>query len=223
LPPCAISDLRGELKFDFLRGGPNIYCVIPLIDGFFKFILGFGLFGVFILAMLDSTIFFFLPFALDFVLVVLITHHREFMPVYALITVAGSLAGSALTYFIVRKASEETIAKKIPKDKFNKVRTKLKKREFASMLIASLLPPPFPFTPFVTAAALAELPERKTFAAISVGRTVRYFLEGALALVLGHQLLRIFESTTFKSFMFGLFIVAAIGTVISIYKWVRKG
>ena len=194
----------------------------PISDGFFKFILGLGLLGIFILALLDSTIFFYLPFAVDAILIILITRHRGFMPLYALITVVGSLAGCAVTYFVVRKASEETLAKKLPKEKFQKVRSKLKNREFAGMLIASLLLPPFPFTPFVTVAALAELPQRKTFAAISVGRTLRYFMEGILALVLGRQLIRIFQSTTFKSFMFGLFIVAGIGTAISIYQWLRR-
>lgn len=190
------------------------------VDAFFHFVLGFGLLGVFILAVLDSTIFFYLPFALDAVLIILISHHRDWMPVYALITVAGSVAGCAITYFIVKKASDETLAKKVPKEKFEKVRQKLKDREFVGMLITSLLPPPFPFTPFVTAAALAELPEKKTFAAISIGRTVRYGLEGLLALLLGRQLLKIFESGTFKAFMFGLFVLAAVGTAITIYRWV---
>lgn len=90
------------------------------VDAFFHFVLGFGLLGVFILAVLDSTIFFYLPFALDAVLIILISHHRDWMPVYALITVAGSVAGCAITYFIVKKASDETLAKKVPKEKFER-------------------------------------------------------------------------------------------------------
>jgi membrane protein YqaA with SNARE-associated domain len=192
------------------------------LDTFLKFILSFGLAGVFVLATIDSTFLFFLPFALDAVLIILVSRNREWMPLYALVAVAGSFAGCATTYFLLRKASEETLKKKFPKKKFNRVKKKVKDNGFAGLIIASLLPPPFPFTPFVVAAAIMDLPKKKAFAAISIGRTLRYFLEGFLALLLGRQILKILDSQPFKIFMFGLFILAAVGTGVSIYKWVRK-
>jgi membrane protein YqaA with SNARE-associated domain len=192
------------------------------LDSFFKFILSFGLAGVFVLAMIDSTFLFFLPFALDAVLIILMSRSREWMPIYALVAVAGSLVGCAITYFALRKASEETLEKKFPKKKFNHVKKKIKDNGFAGLIIASLLPPPFPFTPFVIAAAIMDLPKKKAFAAISIGRTLRYFLEGLLALLLGRQILKLLDSEPFQIFMFGLFILAAIGTGLSIYKWVKK-
>jgi membrane protein YqaA with SNARE-associated domain len=192
------------------------------LDSFFKFILSFGIVGVFLLAMIDSTCLFFLPFALDAVLIILISKNREWMPVYAFVAVAGSLAGCVITYFLLRKASQETLEKKFPKKKFNQVKKKIKENGFAGLIIASLLPPPFPFTPFVIAAAVMDLPKKKAFAAISIGRTLRYFLEGLLALLLGRQILRLLDSEPFQIFMLGLFVLAAIGTGLSIYKWVRK-
>ena len=192
------------------------------LDSFLKFILSFGVASVFVLAMIDSTFLFFLPFALDTVLIILISRNREWMPVYALVAVAGSLAGCAITYFLLRKASEETLEKKFPKKKFNRVKKKIKDNGFAGLIITSLLPPPFPFTPFVIAAAIMDLPKKKTFAAISIGRTIRYFVEGLLALVLGRQILKMLDSEPFKIFMLGLFILAAAGTGLSINKWVRK-
>jgi hypothetical protein len=54
------------------------------LDLFFKLILGFGIAGLFVLAILDSTIFFFLPFAVDTVLIVLVSRNHESMPVYAI-------------------------------------------------------------------------------------------------------------------------------------------
>lgn len=192
------------------------------LDSFFKFILSFGLAGVFGLALLDSTFLFFLPFALDAVLIILMSRNREWMPLYALVAVAGSLAGCAITYLLLRKASEETLEKKFPKKKFNRVKKKIKDNGFAGLIIASLLPPPFPFTPFVIAAAIMDLPKKTAFAAISIGRTLRYFLEGLLALLLGRQILKLLDSVHFRMFMFGLFILAAVGTGLSIYKWVKK-
>jgi membrane protein YqaA with SNARE-associated domain len=193
-----------------------------VLDGFFQLILGFGLLGVFVLALLDSTFFIFLPFALDAVLIILISRHREWMPLYALAGLAGSLAGSALTYYLISKASEETIEKKLPKEKFERFRKKAKESGFAGILVTSLLPPPFPFTPFVMAAAVTHLPRKKMFAAISIGRFIRYFAEGVLALLIGRQLLRLFESNVFKAIMLGLFIFALLGTVLTILRWVRR-
>jgi membrane protein YqaA with SNARE-associated domain len=196
--------------------------MIGLLDGFFNILLGLGFLGVFILALLDSTFFFFVPFALDAVLIILISRHREWMPLYALGSILGSIAGCALTFWIISKASEETIEKKLPKAKFERVRQKLSEKGFAGMIVTSLLPPPFPFTAFVMAAAVGHMPPRKTFAAISIGRTVRYFLEGLLALILGRHLLRLFESHTFKAVMLGLFVIALIGTILTILNWVRR-
>ena len=102
------------------------------------------------------------------------------------------------------------------------VKKKIEKGGFLGLVIASLLPPPFPFTPFVIAAAVSDLSRKKTFASILTGRTLRYFLEGFLALALGRQILRLIESRGFKIFMIGLFMLAFIGTIVSIYRWVRR-
>jgi len=196
--------------------------MMGILDHFLAFILGLGMAGVGILAVLDSTFFFFLPFALDAVFIVLVSKNRDLMPAYALITIAGSISGSILTYALMRKASKETIEKKISKRKFKRVKKKVEKGGFPGLVLASLLPPPFPFTPFVIAAAVSDLSKKKTFAAIVTGRTIRYFTEGALALLLGGQILKLLDARGFKIFMLSLFLLAVIGTAFSIYKWVRK-
>jgi membrane protein YqaA with SNARE-associated domain len=192
------------------------------LDHFLAFLLGFGVVGLGVLAIVDSTIFFFLPFAQDALLIILISKHRNLMFVYSLVTVIGSIIGSVLTYVMMRKASKETIEKQIPKRKLKRVQSRIEKGGFIGLVIASLLPPPFPYTPFVVAAAVSDLSPRKTFGAIVVGRSIRYFVIGALALLLGRQILRLMEARAFKLFMLGLFLLAIIGTVISIYKWTRR-
>src|SRR5687768_5023736 len=101
------------------------------LDAFFRFILSFGMAGILALAILDSTIFFFLPFAVDAVLIMLISQNRDSMLYYVLVTTVGSLIGCALSYMIVRKASEETIEKKFSRKKFNRVKKKVKENGFA--------------------------------------------------------------------------------------------
>lgn len=192
------------------------------LDQFFRLILGFGLPGLFLLAVFDSTIIFFLPFAVDAILIILVSQQPGSMPFYALVSVAGSLAGCVFTFLVARKASEQTLDKKISAKKLKRVKDKIKNKGFAGLIITSLLPPPFPFSPFVVAAAVSKVPRKKAFAGIAIGRTIRYFAEGFLAIVLGRQVLRLLDSNAFKAVMLGLFVVAAVGTALSIYHWVRK-
>src|SRR4026209_1825580 len=98
-----------------------------LIDTFLHFLLSLGLIGIGVLAILDSTFFFFLPFALDAVLIISISRNPHWMPFYALVAIAGSVTGSALTYFLMRKASEETLEKKVSKRKLRMVKKKIEK------------------------------------------------------------------------------------------------
>jgi len=50
-----------------------------------------------------------------------------------------------------------------------------------SVLVASVLPPPFPFKLFVVSAGVFRLPVWRFTMAIAAGRTFRYLLEGYLA------------------------------------------
>jgi membrane protein YqaA with SNARE-associated domain len=141
---------------------------------------------------------------------------------YILVTIIGSVMGAVFTYFLMRKASEETLEKKIPAKKLKRVKRKIEKGGFIGLVIASLIPPPFPFTPFVIVAAVSDLSAKRTFASIITGRTIRYLIEGVLALVLGRHILRLMESRGFKMFMVGLFVLAIVGTVFSIVKWLKR-
>ena len=192
------------------------------LDQFLAFLLGFGVVGIGVLAVLDSTIIFFLPFALDALIIILISRHRDRLLLYVVVAIIGSVIGCAITYFVMRKASRETIEKKVSKRKMKRVKKKIEKGGFFGLVIASLLPPPFPFTPFVVAAAVSELSVKKTFGAIITGRTARYFAEGALALLFARKILHLLDSRGFKIFMLSLFVLAVIGTAFTIYKWVRK-
>src|SRR5687767_9212644 len=139
-----------------------------LLNEFFKLILSFGLIGLLVLAIFDSTLFFFLPFAVDTVLIILVSQNRDTMPIYSIATVMGSLGGCAISYLVVRKVSEETLEKKFPQKKFKRVKKKIKEKGFLGLMIASMLPPPFPFSPFVAAAAVTKFPIKKAFAAIAI-------------------------------------------------------
>ena len=123
-------------------------------DHVLHIILSFGYFGLFILAALDSTVIFFIPFAIDFLFIAHVSRHRAEFPYYLLTTVCGSVAGCLITYWIVSKTSEKALERHLPKKKFERVKKKIDEKGFYSVLLTAILPPPFPFSPFVLANAL---------------------------------------------------------------------
>jgi membrane protein YqaA with SNARE-associated domain len=187
-----------------------------------KYVLSFGLIGLFVLAALDSTFIFYLPFAIDAILIILVSKNESMMPYYALITTTGSIIGCLFTYLIISKTSEQSLEKMVSTRKFERVKRKMNKNGFWAIAIASALPPPFPFTPFLIMAAVVKLSIKKVIVAVFMGRLVRYLSEGLLAIYFGRRILRMLDSTIFKTFILIIFAVAILGSVISIYKWVKQ-
>lgn len=187
----------------------------------FHTIFHFGIVHLFVLAILDSTIFFFFPFALDAGLIIMVSKHRSWMPLYASVAAAGSIIGCALTYYLVGKTSEKTLEKILPKKKFERVKTKIQEKGFLAIVVAALLPPPFPFTPFVVTAAISKFPERKMLGAITLGRFLRYMIDGALALIFGRHIIRLLRSPILIDLMIGAAVLALLAGIVSFIKWMR--
>jgi membrane protein YqaA with SNARE-associated domain len=59
--------------------------------------------GVLILGILDSTLIFFLPLGIDAVVILMAARRTEMAWLYPLLATAGSLVGSAFTYWLGRK------------------------------------------------------------------------------------------------------------------------
>lgn len=112
--------------------------------------------------------------------------------------------------------------KHFPKKKFLRFRKMLEEKGFLALVIAALLPPPLPFTPFVAAASLAKMPLRKLLGAVAVGRVLRFLAEGVLAILFGRHILRLLESDAFKVGMFSLFLLAIVGSIITLMRWLNK-
>jgi membrane protein YqaA with SNARE-associated domain len=67
--------------------------------------------GLFLVAFLDST-FLPLPGITDILLVVLVTRHESAMPLYVVLTVAGSVAGCLVMHAIGRKGGDALVRKR---------------------------------------------------------------------------------------------------------------
>jgi membrane protein YqaA with SNARE-associated domain len=149
------------------------------------FLVPFGALGLFGIALLDSALIP-LPGGPDAVMLLLSTQSPARMPLYALGATAGSVAGCVILYYISRRAGRRAL-EKFPEKKRARVKELVDKYDVLSVLVASVLPPPFPFKLFVITAGVFRLSLTRFIAAVAVGRAFRFLLEGFLAVRYGER------------------------------------
>src|SRR5579885_698279 len=118
-----------------------------------------------------------IPGGMDVFVILLAAHHRPWWPYYAFMATVGAVIGGYLTYRLAEKGGEETLEKKIGKRRAQKVYEKFQKkgRGFGTVVVGSILPPPFPIVPVLMAAGVLQYPRKKFLAALTVGRGIRFF------------------------------------------------
>jgi len=150
-----------------------------------EYLVTLGPAGLFAVALLDS-VFVPLPGGPDAVMLLLSTRRPAWMPLYALAATAGSIVGCIILYRISRRAGRRALDK-FSESKQARVKELIDRYDVLSVLVACLLPPPFPFKLFVVSAGVFRLNVWRFVAAIAVGRAFRYFLEGFVAVEYGEQ------------------------------------
>ncbi len=144
-----------------------------------NYLITFGPFGLFAIALLDGA---FVPMAggPDAVVMLLSASRPGWMVIYAAAATIGSTAGCVILYYFSRRAGRRALARFSP-SKQARVKDLIERYDVLSVLVASLLPPPFPFKLFVVSAGVFRLSVLRMAIAIAIGRAFRYLLEGYLA------------------------------------------
>lgn len=150
-----------------------------------EYFIALGPFGLFAVALLDST-FVPLPSSTDALMIILTTAHPRMMMAYALIATAGSTLGCVILYYISRRTGSRALRKFSPA-KQKRVKDLIDRYDVLSVLVASLMPPPFPFKLFVISAGVFRFNVIRFTIAIFAGRVFRFLLEGYLAVRYGAQ------------------------------------
>ncbi len=143
------------------------------------YLVSFGPFGLLAIAFLDSVLVP-LPGGVDAVLLVLAASRPSWMLIYVASATIGSTAGCICLYRISRRAGKRALAR-FSESKQQRVKHLIDKYDVLSVLVASVLPPPFPFKLFVVSAGVFRLNLWRFTLAIAGGRLFRYLLEGYLA------------------------------------------
>jgi membrane protein YqaA with SNARE-associated domain len=150
-----------------------------------EFLITFGAFGLFAVALLDST-FVPLPSSADALMLLLSTTYPRWMLVYAFMATAGSGIGCCILYLISRRAGARAL-NKFSESKQKRVKDLIDRYDMLSVLVATLLPPPFPFKLFVITAGVFRFSLIRFMIAVVAGRAFRFLLEGYFAVRYGAE------------------------------------
>jgi membrane protein YqaA with SNARE-associated domain len=144
-----------------------------------QYLVSFGPFGLLAIAFLDS-LFIPMPGGVDAVLLLLAASRPSWVLIYVAAATIGSTAGCVGLYKISERAGHRAL-NRFSEKKQQRVKDLIDRYDVLSVLVASLLPPPFPFKLFVVSAGVFRLNLIRFTIAIAAGRTFRYLLEGYLA------------------------------------------
>ena len=149
------------------------------------YLIAFGPFGLFVVAVLDSS-FVPLPSSADALMLLLTAARPRWMIIYALAATAGSALGCWILYLASRRAGKRALSR-FSESKQKRVKDLIDRYDVLSVLVASVLPPPFPFKLFVITAGVFRFSLTRFLVAIIIGRGFRFLLEGFFAVRYGAQ------------------------------------
>jgi membrane protein YqaA with SNARE-associated domain len=183
-----------------------------------KFTTTYAGLGLFAIGFLDSSVLS-LPFVNDLLLIrfSIVAPHR--MPYYAGMATLGSLAGCIWLYYLAKKGGE-AMFRRYTGQRAARVRDWVLRNKFLSVAVPAILPPPLPFKPFVLAAGVFQVPVRTFAVALLVGRGLRYFLEGFLAVRYGPQAQRYFVENKLE---LTLLIIGTLLLTYAVTRWIFGG
>jgi uncharacterized membrane protein YdjX (TVP38/TMEM64 family) len=111
------------------------------------------------------------------------------MVFYATMSTLGSIAGCLVLYFVGRKGGHALLERRFKGGTIERAAELMRKYGAMALIVPALLPPPAPFKIFVLMGGVAAIPLKTFIWAIGLGRGVRYFGEGILAVMYGQQAL----------------------------------
>lgn len=124
-----------------------------------------------------------------------------FFPLFAAF---GSVLGCTLLYAIVRRGGRAVLDRRFSRENVLRVERAYARFGFLALAVPALLPPPMPFKIFVATAGALEYPRWRFVLTIMIARTLRYAIEGTLAVFYGKHVLEFLSD-------YGLTIVLVVG------------
>jgi|AFSR01.1.fsa_nt_gi membrane protein YqaA with SNARE-associated domain len=181
---------------------------------------GFGMFGVLLLTYVDSII----PLTPipDATLAWLCTQGTLWWWAAGLAAL-GSSAGCLTVYWLVRRMRQRflgrsLLAQRLSPDRQARIEQLIRQYDILALAVAAIMPPPFPFKPFIICAGLLEFHQGRLFVGLFIGRALRYGTLAYLSMRYGNEALGMLQQHT-GWFFLGIGVIVAVLGVYFLVRW----
>jgi membrane protein YqaA with SNARE-associated domain len=128
---------------------------------------------------------------------------------FPLFAAMGSVLGCLLLYTIVRRGGQAVLRKRFKLEHIQRVEKAYERFGFLAIGLPAILPPPLPFKIFVATAGALEYPRWKFLLTVMIARSLRYYVEGILAVYYGRRVLLFIRDN-------GIVVVSIVATIVLI-------
>ena len=125
---------------------------------------------------------------------------------FPLFAALGSVIGCLILYSIVRRGGQAVMRRRFSRESIERVERAYARFGFLALAVPALLPPPMPFKIFVATAGALEYPRWRFVITIMIARSLRYYVEGTLAVFYGEHVLDFLKDN-------GLMILSAVAAL----------
>lgn len=108
---------------------------------------------------------------------------------FPLFAALGSVIGCLFLYSLVRRGGRTLLHKRFRPEHIERVEAAYRHYGLLTLAIPALLPPPLPFKIFVATAGALGYPRVRFAVTIMIARSVRYYIEGLLAIYFGKRVI----------------------------------
>ena len=157
-----------------------------VLDAIRRWAMGVGGSGLFLIALLDSSVFSF-PQVADALVLLQSARYPQYMLYYAGMTTLGSLVGCFVPYAAGRKGGEVFLRRRFQAVHVDRAFALYRRFGVLVVLVPALLPPPAPFKIFVLLSGAAGLGPLAFGLSVAIGRGLRYFGQAWLAAAYGDR------------------------------------
>jgi membrane protein YqaA with SNARE-associated domain len=134
-----------------------------------------------------------LPEINDYLVVGRCIKHPTAVFYFPLFAALGSVLGCLLLYTIMRRGGQAVLRRRFKRENVERVERAYARFGFLAIAVPAVLPPPMPFKIFVATAGTLEYPRWKFLVTVMIARSLRYYVEGILAVFYGRRVLLYFK------------------------------
>jgi membrane protein YqaA with SNARE-associated domain len=181
--------------------------------------------GLLVMGVLDSSLIFFLPLGIDFVVILLAARKPEWFWLYAVLATMGSVIGSAFTFWLGVKVGEVGLERFIKPSRLKRVQQRVGQSAAVTVGALAIIPPPFPFTAFVLTSGACKVNPWTFFVTLAGVRALRFGAESGLAAYYGRGIIGWMKSPTFTvvvGVMTGMAVIGTLVSAVAVYRSTKK-